>query len=40
MSDYLWNPLHEPDPDVKAFEERLAPLRREPRRINHRAQVS
>ncbi|HMM36700.1 MAG TPA: hypothetical protein PKA62_18510, partial [Thermoanaerobaculia bacterium] len=30
MSDYLWDPAHEPHPDVKAIEERLAPLRREP----------
>lgn len=30
MNDYLWDRTHEPDPEVKALEERLAPLRREP----------
>lgn len=30
MSDYLWDPTREPDPAVRALEERLAPLRREP----------
>lgn len=30
MSDYLWDPAHDPDPEVKAFEERLASLRRDP----------
>ena len=29
MNDYLWDPSRESDPEVKAFEERLAPLRRE-----------
>ncbi len=30
MTDYLWDPSRDPDPQVKALEERLAPLRREP----------
>jgi ferric-dicitrate binding protein FerR (iron transport regulator) len=33
MSDYLWDRSGEPDPEVKALEERLAALRREPPRL-------
>ena len=33
MNDYLWDRSGEPDPEVKALEERLAKLRREPPRL-------